>query len=110
MFEKEQLKVILQKIEKIAVVGLGYVGLPLGVALGKFYETIGYDKSPQRIRELQKNNDRTGEVTSDVQQKSKLKCTSNVGDIVNADVYIVTVPTPVDESNSPELTAVMDCL
>lgn len=102
------MKIVLEDIEKIVVVGLGYVGLPLGVALGDLYQTIGYDINPERIQELQQYNDRTGEVASDILRKSQLKFTSNTRDIINADVYIVTVPTPVDKNNRPDLTAITD--
>ena len=91
---------------KVAVIGLGYVGLPLAVALAKHFDTTGIDISARRVDELKKGHDRTGEIDKERMKASALKLTSAVGDIKGFDVYIVTVPTPVDDHNKPDLTPV----
>jgi len=91
----------------IVVVGLGYVGLPLAVALARHFQTTGFDVDEERIAELQRGHDRTLEVDVTELQASALKLTSAVEDCAGADVYIVTVPTPVDEANRPDLGAVL---
>jgi UDP-N-acetyl-D-galactosamine dehydrogenase len=92
---------------RIVVIGLGYVGLPLAVALARKFDTIGFDIDEGRIAELRGGEDRTREIASDELRQSPLKLTANGGDSRGADVYIVTVPTPVDQSNRPDLGAVM---
>ena len=91
----------------IVVVGLGYVGLPLAVALARKFDVTGFDIDLERINELNRGVDRTREVTNDEIEKSTLRLTAHDGDCAGADVYIVTVPTPVDSSNRPNLTAVI---
>ena len=92
---------------KIIVIGLGYVGLPLAVALARHFEVKGLDIDPERIAELRDGRDRTQEVDKAELQSSSLELTHAAGDCAGADVYIVTVPTPVDESKRPDLTAVL---
>jgi len=95
---------------KIAVIGLGYVGLPLAVEFGKKYKVVGFDVNQQRLAELRNGEDRTLEIESD-HLKSVLS-TNNIGltfsnqpeDIMHFDYYIVTVPTPVDKNNYPDFT------
>ena len=90
--------------QKIAIVGLGYVGLPLAVEFGKKYESFGYDINKQRIDELNKGFDHTGETTKRIIQSSaKLSFTSNIKDIAKCNIYIITVPTPIDKENNPSL-------
>ncbi|MEZ5758741.1 MAG: nucleotide sugar dehydrogenase [Emcibacteraceae bacterium] len=91
---------------RIVVVGLGYVGLPLAVALAKKFNVIGFDISEQRVSELKDGFDRTEEIERERLVASTLKVTSSVEDIKDAAVYIVTVPTPVDKKNKPDLTPV----
>lgn len=91
---------------KIAVVGLGYVGLPLAVALARHDAVTGYDHDPQRIRELSTGHDRTGEVTSEALAEAALRLTAEGSALVGHDIYIITVPTPVDRRNVPDLSAV----
>ncbi|MCP5382862.1 MAG: nucleotide sugar dehydrogenase [Kordiimonadaceae bacterium] len=91
---------------RIVVVGLGYVGLPLAVALAKKFKVIGFDISEQRVSELKDGFDRTEEIERERLVASSLKVTSSVDDIKDAAVYIVTVPTPVDKKNKPDLTPV----
>ena len=92
---------------RIVVIGLGYVGLPLAVALARQFETIGFDIDEGRVAELRNGQDRTHEVDSEALGTSALTLTSEPSDGAGADVYIVTVPTPVDEANRPDLGAVM---
>jgi UDP-N-acetyl-D-galactosamine dehydrogenase len=92
---------------RIVVVGLGYVGLPLAVALARRFETVGFDIDPNRIGELRENFDRTREVEEADLAASRLKLTSSADVCGGADVYIVSVPTPVDEQNRPDLSAVV---
>ncbi|VAW40380.1 UDP-glucose dehydrogenase [hydrothermal vent metagenome] len=90
---------------KVAVIGLGYVGLPLAVAFTKHYNTIGYDISTSRIAELKQNKDSTLEITTQELQATKgLSFTTKLTDIATANIYIITVPTPVDANNLPELS------
>jgi len=87
----------------IAVIGLGYVGLPLAVALARSFPTIGYDLDQGRIAELQAGHDRTGEIDRVGLTDSALTVTDQQQEIGGAEIYIVTVPTPVDADNQPDL-------
>ncbi|KHS85366.1 nucleotide sugar dehydrogenase [Pectobacterium brasiliense] len=90
--------------DKIAVIGLGYVGLPLAIEFGKQYQTIGYDINTTRVNELKKNIDVTLECSYDeISSSNNLTFTSEKEDIASANIYIVTVPTPVDKNNRPDL-------
>jgi UDP-N-acetyl-D-galactosamine dehydrogenase len=91
---------------KIAVVGLGYVGLPLAVALARHGPVTGYDHDPSRIRELRAGHDRTGEVRSDALADTALELTADAASLSGHDIYIITVPTPVDRHNVPDLSVV----
>ena len=89
----------------ICIIGQGYVGLPLSVEFGKHYPTIGFDIKEERIRELQAGHDSTLECSPEELAESKqLSFTTNLEDIRAATVYIVTVPTPIDKYNTPNLT------
>lgn len=89
----------------IAVIGLGYVGLPLAVEFGKKYSTVGFDINKGRISELENGVDRTLEVSSDdLKASSGLSFSSDIEFIKDCNVYIITVPTPVDKHNRPDLT------
>jgi len=92
---------------KIAIIGLGYVGLPLAVAFAEKYRVLGFDINSKRIEELKKNHDHTLEL-SDEQLKAaknnKIIYSDNIEDIESCNIYIVTVPTPIDESHRPDLT------
>jgi UDP-N-acetyl-D-glucosamine/UDP-N-acetyl-D-galactosamine dehydrogenase len=92
---------------RVVVIGLGYVGLPLAVALARKFDTTGFDIDEQRIAELRRGDDRTHEVGGEELRSNSLKLTADERDCAAADVYIVTVPTPVDEANRPDLGAVM---
>jgi UDP-N-acetyl-D-glucosamine/UDP-N-acetyl-D-galactosamine dehydrogenase len=92
---------------RIVVVGLGYVGLPLAVALARKFEVVGLDRDERRIEQLRHGVDRTREVDAESLGGSTLTLTNAAEDCGGADVYIVTVPTPVDADNRPDLEAVL---
>lgn len=90
---------------EIAIVGLGYVGLPLAVAFSNHYKTTGYDINVSRVEELRQFKDSTLETTSEeLQQAKHLSFTDNLSQISHCGVYIITVPTPVDSNNLPDLS------
>ena len=92
------------KHSKIAVIGLGYVGLPLAVAFGRRYPTVGFDINAKRIAELKNAVDHTLEVCSDeIKQAAQLTYTTELSQICASNVYIVTVPTPIDHYKKPDL-------
>ena len=91
---------------KIAVVGLGYVGLPLAVALARHHDVVGFDISTPRIAEIAAGKDRTGEVSCEALAQSSAVFSADPTCLHGADVVIVTVPTPVDDANQPDLGAV----
>ncbi len=93
------------KERKIAVVGLGYVGLPIALAFGKRQRVIGFDINKARIAELQQGLDRTGEVSSSELKTSDVQYTYQPSDLKTADFIIVAVPTPINEALQPDLTA-----
>ncbi len=89
---------------KIAVIGLGYVGLPLAVEFGKKFTTYGFDIDSERINELNSGYDSTGELTKrNLKSSIKLSLTSNLENIENCNIYIIAVPTPIDKNNNPNL-------
>lgn len=92
---------------RIVVVGLGYVGLPLAIALAGKFAVTGLDIDRDRIDELLRNHDRTREVEAARLEETSLKLTAEALDCAGADIYIVTVPTPVDKANQPDLAAVL---
>lgn len=90
---------------RIAIIGLGYVGLPLAVEFGKKGPVIGFDINQKRIDELKSGQDHTLEVTSEeLQQSQHLSFSANLDDLKQSNFFIVTVPTPVDQVNRPDLT------
>ncbi|MFO1509911.1 MAG: Vi polysaccharide biosynthesis UDP-N-acetylglucosamine C-6 dehydrogenase TviB [Steroidobacteraceae bacterium] len=90
---------------RIGVVGLGYVGLPLAVEFGKHYETVGFDIKPERIAELSKGRDSTLEVSrAELKASKRLSFTSDLAALRKCRVFIVTVPTPIDNYKRPDLT------
>jgi UDP-N-acetyl-D-galactosamine dehydrogenase len=91
--------------KKIAIIGLGYVGLPLAVEFGKTRSVIGFDINKKRIAELESGQDHTLEVTpEELTHASFLEYTANVDALKSACIFIVTVPTPIDQANRPDLT------
>ena len=92
---------------RIVVVGLGYVGLPLAVALADHFAVVGLDIDRSRIAELREAHDRTNEIGPDRLRSTPLVLTDSAEEARGADFYIVTVPTPVDAANRPDLTPVL---
>jgi UDP-N-acetyl-D-galactosamine dehydrogenase len=93
---------------RIVVIGLGYVGLPLAVALARHFAVTGFDIDAGRIAELRAGRDRTREVDEAALRASALELTADAKDGAGADIYIVTVPTPVDDARRPDLGAVLE--
>jgi len=92
------------KIDKISVIGLGYVGLPLAVELSKKFTVIGYDIDKNRVNSLKKNIDFTNEISKEELRKFKFEITSDKKKLKKANVFIITLPTPVDNKNNPDLS------
>ncbi len=93
---------------KLAVIGLGYVGLPVAVAFARAkFEVIGFDIDRGRVEELRRGEDRTREVDADTLLASGLRATHDAADLRAADLFIVTVPTPIDQALQPDLSALM---
>lgn len=89
---------------KVALIGLGYVGLPLAAEFGKYYDTIGFDTKKSRLEELRRGVDSTLEIPEEALRAAKrLRCTGDPEELRDRDVFIVTVPTPVDKYNTPDL-------
>ena len=92
---------------KITVIGLGYVGLPLAIEFSKKFKVVGFDLDSSRIDELNSGVDRTGEVDAAyISRNSQIAFTDNPKIISDSDIYIVAVPTPVDDNNKPNLSAI----
>ncbi len=95
--------------KNIAIIGLGYVGLPLAVAFSKYFNVVGFDKNIQRVKELKKGIDVTKEIEKkDITKLKKIKITHNQKDIKKCNIYIVTVPTPINEAKDPDLSYLAD--
>jgi len=93
----------LEKV-KIAVIGQGYVGLPLAIEFGKNHQTVGFDINMDRIEDLKKGIDHTNEATPEqLRSANQLTFSSDINDIKTCNIYIVTVPTPIDEFKTPDL-------
>ena len=94
------------KNNKICIIGLGYVGLPLAVAFAKKYKVVGFDINEIRIDELNKSIDKTLEIETGELNKVKenISYSLNLDDIKDCNIYIITVPTPIDKNNKPDLT------
>jgi len=93
----------IDKNKKIAIIGLGYVGLPLAIAFSKKYPTIGFDKNVTRINDLEKGIDKTLEVPEKELKSSNISFTKESSNLSDCNVYIITVPTPVDKYNNPDM-------
>ena len=94
------------KNKKIALIGLGYVGLPLAVEFGKKREVVGFDINQNRINDLKKGLDVTLETTAqELKDAAYLGYTTILDDIKDCEIYIVTVPTPIDKHKRPDLTS-----
>ena len=92
--------------KKISIIGLGYVGLPLAVAFAEKFQVVGYDINKSRIKDLKSGNDKTLEVDGVLLQsvKSNITYTYSIQDTKDCDIYIITVPTPIDQENRPDLS------
>jgi UDP-N-acetyl-D-galactosamine dehydrogenase len=94
--------------ERVAVIGLGYVGLPVALAFArKFPGSIGFDINVEKVKELRSGFDRTGEIAAEVLKGSSLEMTWDLDALKPATFYVVAVPTPVDLNNRPDLTPVI---
>jgi UDP-N-acetyl-D-galactosamine dehydrogenase len=94
---------LIAKQDKVAVVGLGYVGLPLAVHLSKYFDVVGYDLKQERISELNAGNDKTLETSESELKAAKITYTSNAKDLSSCRMIIVAVPTPIDDHRIPDL-------
>ncbi len=104
----ESVLLICQNLKKIAIIGLGYVGLPLAVEFGKARPTLGFDINASRIDELREGKDKTLELSEeDLSSASQLVFSCDTDDLDNCKIFIVTVPTPIDDVNRPNLTPIM---
>jgi UDP-N-acetyl-D-galactosamine dehydrogenase len=94
---------------KIAIIGLGYVGLPLAVEFSKFFEVVGFDLKLKRINDLKKKIDETKEISSKILEniKNKIIFTNNINLIKNCNIFIITVPTPINFNKKPDLSALI---
>src|ERR1700741_1980116 len=89
---------------RIGIIGLGYVGLPLAVEFGKHFDTVGFDVNARRIADLAARRDRTLEVSrAELAAATRLSFTTALADLRRCRTYIVTVPTPIDQYNRPDL-------
>lgn len=93
------------KMNKIAIIGLGYVGLPLAVEFGKKFDTVGFDINEARVKQLESGKDSTLEVEAkEFELAKQLMFTNDIEDIRSCNIYIITVPTPIDKHKQPDLT------
>ncbi len=92
---------------QLAIIGLGYVGLPVATAFAKKRPVIAFDINPQRIQELQAGFDKTGEVTAEELRQPQLQLTANRDDLQKADLFIVAVPTPINSAKQPDFTPLL---
>jgi len=99
--------IIESKYLKIGVIGLGYVGLPLAVEFSKHFSVVGFDINTQRVQELKNKIDLTGEVDSDELNNSTIEFSSEKNSLISCNIFIVTVPTPVDRFKNPDLSSLI---
>ena len=92
---------------KVAVVGLGYVGLPLAVALARKHDVVGFDISTRRVAALRDGMDATNEITPEELKSAELAITDDPADLRGRDIFILTVPTPIDQANRPDFSAML---
>jgi len=93
-----------KKSKQIAVIGLGYVGLPLAIEFGKHYKTLGFDVSERRIEEIKNGFDRTNELTAlEIKKSKKITFTNDENELKSANIYIIAVPTPINKNKNPDL-------
>ena len=97
------------KDKKICIIGLGYVGLPIAIEFSKYYEVVGYDISHERINQLTKYKDKNNQFKKkELREIKKLKFTNDENDITNSNIYIITVPTPINKKLKPDLTLLIN--
>ena len=92
----------------LCVIGLGYVGLPILINLSKKFKTIGYDINKQRIEDLKKGKDLFNEFKKKTLKKSKINFTNSINLIKKSNIFIITVPTPINKKKQPDLTHLKD--
>ncbi len=95
------------KNPNICVIGLGYVGLPLAVSLSKYFSVTGFDTNRQRVLDLKSGKDITKEIKNNILKKSKINYTYNEKKLFNCNTFIITVPTPVNHHNAPDLSNII---
>ncbi|ANV98703.1 Vi polysaccharide biosynthesis protein VipA/TviB [Helicobacter enhydrae] len=94
--------------KKIAIIGLGYVGLPLAIEFAKRYETLGFDINPQRIKELKSHYDKTNSISKqEFKEAQHLTFCQNINALKIAQIYIITVPTPLDSNKNPDISILL---
>ena len=93
----------MNRLPNLSILGLGYVGLPLAIALGKTFPVTGFDCDDVRVTELRRGHDRTNEFSKSTLAKANIHFTNVESDLISTDIFIVAVPTPVDDQNQPEL-------
>ena len=98
----------IQDISKIGIIGMGYVGLPLSVAFSKKFEVVGFDNNKNRIDKLKKGVDETNEIIDFKKKKFNIKFTNKKENLINCNIFIITVPTPVNKYNKPNLSNLAD--
>src|SRR3954470_21370589 len=102
------LQVVAAMEERIAVIGLGYVGLPIALAFARrFPNTIGFDLNPQRVASLRAGRDETNEVDAEVLANTTLNITTDATELRGATFFVVAVPTPIDREHRPDLGALL---
>lgn len=94
-------------MEKIGVIGLGYVGLPIAIAFAREFETVGFDINVEKVEELNRGIDRTGEADPEELKTTKLVMTAQIEDLRGCTFFVVAVPTPIDSDHQPDLTPVV---
>ena len=98
---------IVQRKKKIAVVGLGYVGMPLAVAFAKHAEVVGFDINVDKIEQYRRGKDSTNEVGDEILSSTSVLFSSNEDDLSQAKFFIIAVPTPINQDKTPDLTPVI---
>lgn len=94
---------LINKVKKIGVIGIGYIGLPLCLEYSKYFNVVGFDLSENRINQLRKNIDKNNEFSGKIIRKANINFTTSNEELDNCDGYIITVPTPLKRDNSPDL-------
>ena len=109
LFEQIKSKINKNKLE-IAVIGLGYVGLPVAYSFSKKFKVIGFDINKDRIKNLKNNNDKNQSISKAKLKKSNIKFSYNFKDMKNSEIFIITTPTPITSSKNPDLKFIYKAL